>query len=363
MTHFDQEKFEPIQVESIEVLPDQIQAEIITDSFSAISNEYNPIDRNQINIPTFHSDSIPVFYPYQVKRKLEKVKENKASVPGDIPACIIKKLTTELSVPLANIINTCIKNGRWPKLYKTESITPIPKKFPPSDVSMLRPISLLYFFERIIESLIGELMIDDTKNNIDEAQFGNKKKTSINHYLVKMLNRIVTCLDDNSKGSINAVLCLFIYYHAAFSRMCHILGVNSFIKNGVRPSLVPCLISYYEDREMHVRWHGQTSTKRKMPGSGAMGATFGILEFISQTNSNADNIPIEDRIKYFDDVSILEEINLVSIELTSYNVKNQVPSDLPLHGQYIHEKQLLSSKYLNELNVWSEDHQNCDKPK
>ena len=69
--------------------------------------------------------------------------------------------------------------GQWPKLYKTEVITPIPKKFPPSDVNMLRPISLLYFFERIMESLIGDLMIDDMKKYIDEANLEIKRKPAL----------------------------------------------------------------------------------------------------------------------------------------------------------------------------------------
>ena len=357
MTHFDQEKFEPVQVESIEGLSDQLQAEIIADSFSSISNEYKPINRDEINVPAYNVESIPIFYPYQVRQKLEKIKEKKASIPGDIPAIVIKRFADHLSFPLCNILNSCISQGHWPNMYKIEAITPIPKQFPPADVSMLRPISLLYFFERIMESLIGDIMIKDMRAKMDPAQFGNKRKTSINHYLIKMINRIVSSLDENSKGSINAVLCLFVDYQAAFSRMCHTQGVNSFIENGVRPSLIPCLMSYYEDRQMHVRWHGQTSSNRKMPGSGAMGATFGILEFLSQTNNNADNIPLEDRFKYFDDLSTLEVINLLSIGLSSYNVKNQVASDLPIHGQYIHQNELLSQKYLNELNDWSEDHQ------
>ena len=200
-------------------------------------------------------------------------------------------------------------------------------------------------------------MINDMKQYIDPAQYGNKKKTSINHYLIKMINRIVTSLDNNSKGAINAVLCLFVDYKAAFSRMCHTLGVNSFIQNGVRASLIPCLISYFEDREMFVRWHGKESSRKKMPGSGAMGATFGILEFLSQTNHNSDSIPIDDKYKYFDDLTTLEVINLLSIGLTSLNVKKQVPSDLPIHGQFINSNQLLSQKYLQDLNQWSEDHQ------
>ena len=187
-------------------------------------------------------------------------------------------------------------------------------------------------------------MINDMRYNMDPSQFGNKKKVSINHYLIRMLNRIVSCLDNNSKGDINAVLCLFIDYQAAFSRMSHNLGVQSFIDNGVRPSLIPALISYFENRQMYVKWHGKFSTKRKMPGSGAMGATFGILEFLSQTNKNAENIPIENRFKFFDDLTTLEIVNLVNIGLACLNLKRHVPSDLPLHGQMIDNQHLLSQE-------------------
>lgn len=94
-----------------------------------------------------------------------------------------------------------------------------------------------------------------------------------------------------------------------------------------------------------------------MPGSGAMGATLGILEFLSQTNKNADFIPIQYQYKFVDDLSTLEIINLVNIGMSSLNVKYQVPSDLPIHGQYISSTNLKSQEYLNKLNEWSENHQ------
>ena len=121
--------------------------------------------------------------------------------------------------------------------------------------------------------------------------------------------------------------------------------------------MILCLISYYEDREMYVTWHGHTSEKKKMPGSGAMGATLGILEFLSQTNENSKNVPMCDRYKYFDDLTTLEIINLITVCLSSYNLKNQIPSDLPSHGQFIESRNLLSQKYLQDINTWSEDHQ------
>ena len=169
------------------------------------------------------------------------------------------------------------------------------------------------------------------------------KKTSIQHYLVRMMHIILTSLD-------NAVLATFVDWKSAYMRQCHTLGIQSFIRNGVRPSLIPLLISYFQNRQMRVKFHGQISNPRHQPGSGAQGATRGNWEFISQTNNNADCVPLEDRFKYVDDLSILEIINLLNIGLTSYNIKCHIPSDIPLHGQYVAQENLLSEQYLDKIN-------------
>ena len=198
------------------------------------------------------------------------------------------------------------------------------------------------------------MLVSDMKTTFGISQFGNQKKTSIQHYLIHMLHRVLTSLDNNSRGEINAVLCMCIDGQKAFSRQCHFLGVQSFLANGVRPSLIPVLIGYFEDRQMYVRWHGKKSEPRNLPGSGAMGASLGILEFLSQTNNNADCIPVEDRFKYIDDLTTIEVINLITVGLSSLNIKYEVPSDLPVHGQFIDSSQLKSQYYLDMLNEWSE---------
>ena len=119
---------------------------------------------------------------------------------------------------------------------------------------------------------------------------------------------LINSLDNNKKGEIKAVLCLFVDWKQAFSRQCHTLGVESFKRNGVRASLLPLLINYFKDRQMRVKWRGHLSEVRKLPGGGAMGATLGIWEFLSQTNNNADCVPVEDRFKFVDDLTILEVI-------------------------------------------------------
>ena len=73
--------------------------------------------------------------------------------------------------------------------------------------------------------------------------------------------------------------CLLIDWKQAFDRQCPTLGVQSFVKNGVRNCLVPLLINYFKDRKMIVKWHGQESTMRNLIGGGPQGALWGILEY------------------------------------------------------------------------------------
>ena len=105
---------------------------------------------------------------------------------------------------------------------------------------------------------------------------------------------------------------------------------------------------------MRVKWHGETSTPRKCPGDGATGASLGNWEFLSQTNNNADCVPVEDRFKFVDDLSTLEIINLMAVGMSSFNVKQQVPFDIPTHSQYIPADNLKSQKYLDWINEWTE---------
>lgn len=88
-----------------------------------------------------------------------------------------------------------------------------------------------------------------------------------------------------------------------------------------------------------------------------MGASLGNWEFLSQTNDNADCVPLDDRFKFVDDLTTLEIINLINIGISSFRMQNQVPSDIPTHGQYVEGRNLKSQKYLNQINTWTKDHQ------
>ena len=104
---------------------------------------------------------------------------------------------------------------------------------------------------------------------------------------------------------------------------------------------------------MSVNWHGCRSLPLTVTGGGPQGATLGLLEYLSQSNNSADCVSESDRFKFIDDLSVLEIVNLLTVGITSFNLKQQVPSDIPLHNQFVPAEHLESQKWLNTINDWT----------
>ena len=108
------------------------------------------------------------------------------------------------------------------------------------------------------------------------APYGNQKGISIQHYLINMIDKILT--DANSKSTeITAVLATLIDWKDALPTQCQKLGIKAFIECGVRPSLIPLLVNYLQGRTMIVKWHNKTSKEKTLPGGGPQGGTLGLL--------------------------------------------------------------------------------------
>ena len=106
---------------------------------------------------------------------------------------------------------------------------------------------------------------------------------------------------------------------------------------------------------MFVKWHGHKSKSRNLNGGGPQGGTFGILEYLSQSNSNANCVAEDKRWKWVDDLTILEIINMVNIGMSCFNVKNQVPNDINIDKDYICEENLESRTNLEQISEWTKE--------
>ena len=366
MSSHDQHRSEIVNVEELSGIDDQKQADLIADKFETTANRYSPLGDSDVTLPPIPEGSVPYIDPAVVYKHLRRIKTTTSTVKNDIPAKVIKQFAVYLAHPLADIINTSITRGEYANLWKLETVTPVPKVFPPLSLKDLGKISVFLNFSKTTEQILSELLIADMKEKFEKSQFGNQKGTGVQHYLIKFIHKILCTLDNNSKGEILAVIANLYDWRQAFDLQCPKLGLESFIRNGVRPSLLPILKSYFQNRKMVVKWHGVLSEVRKLNGGGPQGGNFGILEYLSQTNGNFDFVDDDLVFKYFDDASVLEIVNLISIGLASHNFKLHVASNIPTHNQFIAGEYLESQQYLEKINQWTEDNKmelNIEKSK
>ena len=100
---------------------------------------------------------------------------------------------------------------------------------------------------------------------------------------------------------------------------------------------------------MRVKWQGYLSSLLSMPGGGPQGCLLCLLEYLANSNDNADHVPVDMRFKFIDDLSILEVLNLILTGLSSYNSKTHVPCDVGPDQNYLPSANTKSQMYLDQI--------------
>ena len=60
-----------------------------------------------------------------------------------------------------------------PSIWKQATVVPVPKSNPPTSINKdLRPISLTPTVSKILESFVGQWILDDIAHKIDGRQYG-----------------------------------------------------------------------------------------------------------------------------------------------------------------------------------------------
>ena len=339
-----------VSVEQLEGLSNQQSAELIAQHFSSVSNEYSPLNRN--DLPCYlPSERPPQVDEIDVHKKINKLKKTRSTFNIDIPNKLRKEFSPELSCPLADIINNCLLEQYYPKLWKYEMITPAPKVSHPKLIKDLRKISSTSDYSKVFESFLRDWILEDISGNLDIGQFGGQPGTGTEHMMVYLVDRILKLLDSTTEST--AVMAAMIDWSNAFDRQDPTLAIKKFIKLGVRTSLIPLLASYLEDRKMKVKFNGKYSQEHSLIGGGPQGTLLGLIEYLVQSNDAADFVDAKDRFKYIDDLSILELIFLSGV-LTEFDCYTTVPSDIGVDQLYLPPESYNTQRSLDKISAWTD---------
>ena len=340
-----------IKIEALSNFSNSESAQIIAEHFSAVSNEYAPVTAEQL--PCYLPAQMPPqVSEHEVYARMMRLKKTRSTLPIDIPEKLRREVSLHLAAPLTNIYNDCLIHSVYPSLWKNEWVTPAPKVTNPHDISDLRKISCTSDYSKLFESFIKDWVMQDINNNIDIGQFGGQKGTGTEHMIVCFVDRILQLLDTHPDRS--AVIASCLDWSAAFDRQDPTLAISKFIKLGVRSSLIPLLISYLSDRKMRVKFNGEISKVLTLIGGGPQGTLLGGLEYMAQSNDNADIVKDKDRFKYVDDLSILQLICLAGL-LEDYDFSQHIASDIGIDDKYLPAQKYETQEHLNYISRWTED--------
>ena len=102
------------------------------------------------------------FKPVSIKiiSSIKKLPSRKASISNDIPISVTKQFANCYCEKRTNILNDCLKENRFLNLMKVAEISPVLKKLNTTSKDNYRPISKLFNFAKLFES-INYLQLND----------------------------------------------------------------------------------------------------------------------------------------------------------------------------------------------------------
>ena len=195
----------------------QSLADAVNTHFVSVSNHLPAIDSNPELITDTQLHAEFVIEPYQVAHKLSRLNIYKAPGPVGLHTWLLKECAAYLSEPLAALYNTSLKEGIFPKVWKSAEIIPVPNITPARSIqSDLRPIALLPVGAKVFEGFVREWLLDSLSPTFDAVQFGCLKGRSTAHALTSMLHTWQSSLDNG-----HSVRLLLVDFSKAFDRVNH----------------------------------------------------------------------------------------------------------------------------------------------
>ena len=178
---------------------DQDIADEVADFFNKISQEYVPL------IP-IESDAAAGACPapQEISGRLKSFRKPKSRVDGDIFPQLATDYADLLAKPLHIIFSGCFNSGSWPRLWKSETVSIIPKVLRPTGLGQLRNLSCTPLFSKLMEAFILDRLKSEAP--LGKCQFCGIKGSSVDHFLVESWDHVLRALEDpNAAASVASI--------------------------------------------------------------------------------------------------------------------------------------------------------------
>ena len=189
----------------------------------------------------------------------------------------------------------------FPGTWKIATVIPLPKCSNPTELSELRPVSLLPLVGKLLENLIHLQLSEFLENSklLPKNQHGFRKGFSTTSAASTFIDDIVLGLD---KG--HFTLAVFLDIKKAFDTIYHKIIIQKLEYAGVGARTLSLIANYLDRRKQCVLYNGIRPDVKKLYTGVPQGSTLGLLLFLIYVN-DLPNVFANTKCMMFADDTVL----------------------------------------------------------
>ena len=260
-------------------------------------NECNEVCQNLVHAPVNVIED-------DVVKVLSRVNPHKATGPDGLKGKVLRECAYQLGPMFTRLFQLLLDIHFIPRIWKTSTIIPVPKKPGAKILNDFRPVALTSVICKCMERIVCNKLTASLADRMDPLQFAYKAKRGVEDATLTLLDLILSHMDSSG----NFVRILFMDFSSAFNTIQPHILLKRLLDLHTNTTLVFWIKAFLCDRPQRVSVQNHLSNELVLNTGAPQGCVLSPVLFSVYTDELRCNNAILTLIKFADDMALVARL-------------------------------------------------------